>query len=400
MVQHNLRVIARREFAERATRPAYWITTLLGILVVIAMIVGPGLVTQLSHPAVKLGSVSVPRARLQAIYQKVPHQGSLTITKEASVRHANRQVRSGNLPGYFVTRGSRLTFVGSPNSEVDALIAAIDRQSLLSHISSQTFREVSHAETVSQVILVPMSPSSSMRIRTLSIYVLGIVLFMLVLMYGSLIGMSVVEEKETRHAEVLLARITPQSLLAGKITGFGLLAFLQLAIWGVAVGVTYVLHAHHGLPGQSLSPGDLLLFLLWALIGFAQYAIIFAALASRASRTSEMNQATMPISLLVMIGYMGSILAAGHPSGILATILHVLGFIPYVAPLLGFALLQLGGLPTWELILDIVLQVAVVVASLRIASQIFRRHLLNFKGLARRSRGLFRRDKRGMVGPR
>lgn len=371
-------VIARREFSERTARPVFWMTTLLGVILMIALIVGPSVIQKLSHPTVTVGSVGVPRVQLERIYQKIPHRGPLHVKYEPNLGAASRLVKSGHLSGFFAQRGSRTYFYGSPNGTVDALIAGINRVALVQSLGPKVLHTVMTAEAKTAVTVVPMAPTTSFIVRSLSIYALGLVLFMLVLMYGVLIGMSVVEEKETRHAEMLLARITPNALLSGKILGFGALAFLQLAIWAGAALITYLIHGHtaflHALPLE-----DICLFALWAIIGYGQYATIFAALASRATRTTEMNQATMPVTLIVLVGYFGSILASTHPVGILATILHAMAFVPFLAPIMAFALLQLGGLPWWQLLLDVSLQLFVWWWVLGYASRLFRRHLLDYQ---------------------
>lgn len=375
---HKTSVVARREFAERATRPVFWVTTALGVILMIALIVGPGVIHKLSHPAVTVGSVGVPRTQLEQIYQQIPHHGPLHVKREPNLGAATRLIKSGHLSGTFARRGSRFYFYGSPSQTVDALIAGMNRLALVQNLNPKVLHTVLTTAAKTAVTVIPLAPTTSFIVRSLSIYALGLVLFMLVLMYGVLIGMSVVEEKETRHAEMLLARLTPNVLLSGKILGFGALAFLQLAIWAGTSVITYQLNGHRAFL-HALPLADLCLFALWAIIGYGQYATIFAALASRASRTTEMNQATMPVVLILLVGYFGSILATTHPVGILATILHIMAFMPFLAPIMAFALLQLGGLPWWQLLLDVILQSLVWWSMLNYAGRLFRRHLLDYQ---------------------
>ena len=48
-----------------------------------------------------------------------------------------------------------------------------------------------------------------------------ILIFMIILMYGNWVAMSVVEEKSSRVMEVILNAATPFQLLAGKVLGVG-----------------------------------------------------------------------------------------------------------------------------------------------------------------------------------
>ena len=84
-----------------------------------------------------------------------------------------------------------------------------------------------------------------------------ILIFMIVIMYGNWIAMSVVEEKSSRVMEVVLNAATPFQLLAGKVFGVGAVAFTQYAAVVVAGGVALLLRNPVGAarPGQ-LGGGD------------------------------------------------------------------------------------------------------------------------------------------------
>ncbi len=378
-------IVARREFAERAIKPGYWVATLLGVVFMVALFIGPSVIHKLSHPTVTVGSIGISAPQLQTVYRQIPHHRPLRVKIEPTFSKAAHLVKSGHLQGFFTKRGARVYYYGSPGTGTGALIAGIDRFALFRHLQPQILHKVLQVEAHSAVVVVAMAPSTASIVRSASIYALGLVLFLLVMMYGVFIGLSVVEEKETRHAEMILAHINPNALLAGKILGFGGLAFLQLLIWGLAGVLSYLIHGHHA-QLYALPMGDMGLFTLWAVIGYGQYATLFAAMASRASRTAEMNQATMPVTLIVMVGYMGSILASTQPVGILATILHVTAFVPFLAPIMAFAMLQSGGLPWWQILLDVLLQLAVLWWALSYAAHIFRRHLLTYHPLAKLKR--------------
>ncbi|MFV0346722.1 MAG: ABC transporter permease [Bacteroidales bacterium] len=70
-------------------------------------------------------------------------------------------------------------------------------------------------------------------------YLLGIFMFMLVQMYGSMVGQSVLEEKSNKIVELILASVRPFQLLMGKIVGVSLVGLTQIAVWAT-IGVLFM----------------------------------------------------------------------------------------------------------------------------------------------------------------
>ncbi len=135
-----------------------------------------------------------------------------------------------------------------------------------------------------------------------------ILIFMMVIMYGTWIAMSVVEEKSSRVMEVVLNAATPFQLLTGKVLGVGAVAFSQYAAIVVTGVVALVLQdtiastvlgssGGAGLP-EGLSIGLLLAFAAYGVLGFLLYACLFAAAGSLVSRQEDVNTAVMPLTLL------------------------------------------------------------------------------------------------------
>lgn len=274
------------------------------------------------------------------------------------------------------------------------MIANLNHRALVHALPPRLLAALAAAEGHSQVRVVAVSEGAGLIARSVAIYALDVIMMVVVMTYGVFIGMSVVEEKESRHAEMLMAWTRPVRLLLGKILGFFALAFIQIALWSVSGLVALSVKAHH-LSIKGLSPSFLVLFLVWAIIGYLQYSTAFATLASRAQRSQEMNQAVMPLSLVAMLGYLGSVLALAHPAGIFQTLIHIAAFVPFLAPMLSLALLQLGGMPWWQVLIDVVWQLAFWAGLLRVAARLFHRHLLNYQSSLPKRWGFGRRAGRG-----
>ena len=140
----------------------------------------------------------------------------------------------------------------------------------------------------------------------------GILLFIVLGLYGSQVAQGVVEEKATRTMEILLATVRPSRLLTGKIVGIGLVGLLQLSIVAaatlVAVAVTNVVTT------PALGAANVLGYLVWFVLGYLLYAAGYAALASLVSRPEEVQGAVVPMAVFPIASYLLAYLALADPT--------------------------------------------------------------------------------------
>ena len=109
--------------------------------------------------------------------------------------------------------------------------------------------------------------------------------------------------------EVLLAAIPVRALLIGKIAGNALLGIAQMAVLVAAVVVTAALVG--GIPHFGSLVGASGWFLLFYLIGFLTVSCLFAGLGALASRTQDLQAATMPVQLIVIVAYLAAVIGRG-----------------------------------------------------------------------------------------
>ena len=213
-------------------------------------------------------------------------------------------------------------------------------------------------------VLQPRSPDATQD-RFVGLAV-GVLLFIVLGLYGSQVAQGVVEEKATRIIEILLATIRPSQLLAGKIVGIGLVGLLQLAIVGaatlVAVSVTNVVST------PALSAVSIAGYLVWFLLGFLLYATGYAALAALVSRPEEVQGAIAPMTVFPIGSYLLAYLALANPSSPIVTIASLL---PPFAPILMAVRTSGGDVPPWQVGLALVLAAAAVVGLTWLAGRIY-----------------------------
>jgi ABC-2 type transport system permease protein len=208
-----------------------------------------------------------------------------------------------------------------------------------------------------------------------------ILIFMIIVMYGNWIAMSVVEEKTSRVMEVVLNAATPVQLLAGKVFGVGAVALTQYAAV-VAVGMIALLAQQPlaslvlgggsatALP-EGLSPGLLLLFGVYGVLGFLLYASLFAAAGSLVSRQEDVNAVVMPMTLLATAGYMVGVYAALGLLDIRAWWIVVMTQVPFLSPFMMLGRAAAAVAEPWEILLSITLLVAAIAAAIWIAARFY-----------------------------
>ena len=183
----------------------------------------------------------------------------------------------------------------------------------------------------------------------------GIVFMMSAITFGTTIAQSVVEEKQTRIVEILLATVSARSILAGKILGNSILALGQVVAIAALSSVGMLA------TGQDLLLGELGTALIWFAIlfafGFVLLASLYAALASLVSRQEDVGSAISPVMWLVMIPYIAIV---GFSTDL--KILAIMSYVPFSAPIGMPMRLYLGVAEWWEPILSLgVLVVAIAI---------------------------------------
>ena len=172
-------------------------------------------------------------------------------------------------------------------------------------------------------------------------FVIAFLLYMMIMLYGQNVLRGVLEEKMTRVAEVVMASVKPDTLLAGKILGVGAVGLTQQIIWfgSAAVLGTYgaMMGKAMGAPGmQNVSMPTISLPLLFALIffflfGYVLYSSLFAAVGAMVGSQEEAQQAAQPVVLLLVASILLVQPIMFNPTGTLAVVMSI---IPFTAPVI------------------------------------------------------------------
>lgn len=211
---------------------------------------------------------------------------------------------------------------------------------------------------------------------------LSILIFMLIVLYGNWIAMSVVEEKSSRVMEVILNAATPFQLLSGKVLGVGAVALTQYAaILGAGV-LALLLQApiastvlgeagtQVALPA-GLTIGMLLLLGVFGVLGFLLYGVLYAAAGSLVSRQEDVQAAVMPLALVSTGAYLVAVYSATGLLDIRDGWISVIALIPFVSPFLILSQVTAGVATGPEVIGAIVLLLVSIAIALWVAARIY-----------------------------
>lgn len=205
----------------------------------------------------------------------------------------------------------------------DAMVRARIQAALAdAQVPASTIDEVLNQPAIQVRTVEPVDPN---RDANAGIAFIGVLLaYGQLFGYGVWVATGVIEEKSSRVVEVLLSAIRPRQLLAGKIAGIGALGICQLAfIAAFAIGLAVITGAID-LPATAI--GTALIVLTWFVMGFAFYAGLFAVSGSLVSRMEELQNAMVPINLLIFASFFISIGALENPDSTLAIVASILPF--------------------------------------------------------------------------
>jgi ABC-2 type transport system permease protein len=201
------------------------------------------------------------------------------------------------------------------------------------------------------------------------------VLYGLLAVYGQWVAQGIVEEKQSRVVEVLLATVRPTELLAGKVLGLGALGLAQiLLLAGVAAGgllLTDVVEV------PRAAWGALGLVIPWYVLGFLLYATLFGMAGSIVARVEDMQSAVIPVIVILVLALFGAQFALSDPTG---TVAAVAGILPLTAPIVQPILFAVGASSAWEVAAAIVLAVLAIVVMVPLAARIYRGGVLRTRG--------------------
>lgn len=196
-------------------------------------------------------------------------------------------------------------------------------------------------------------------------------LYMTVLLYGQMIGRSVVTEKTSKTVEIMLSSVTSRELMVGKILGLGAASMTQYAVWlTMAFVLAKVLGPLVGFSiPRGINPENLAWLVVFFVLAFLLYSSAYAALGAASEDEQHLGQLAWPllIFLIVPLVMIGSLV--GNPDSAIAVALSIF---PMTSPIVMLVRILVSPPPAGQLVLSLGLLAASVAGMALLAGKIFR----------------------------
>jgi ABC-2 type transport system permease protein len=206
---------------------------------------------------------------------------------------------------------------------------------------------------------------------TVVAFLFTFLLYMSLLMIGSMMMSAIIEEKNSRVVEILLSSMNSRDLLTGKILGTSITSIVQMTIWLspliILISTTWFM-----LPPEliiSISYLHILYFLVNYFLGLVTFLGLFASVGSVFESSQDAQQGMWPILILIIIPFFISMSMMENPGNSIAKIASML---PFASIIIMPARMSIIEIPLWQIITSLVINIATLMVVFAAAGKIYR----------------------------
>lgn len=209
---------------------------------------------------------------------------------------------------------------------------------------------------------------------------MGLMLTLFIMMYGSQIFNKVKTEKCNRIVEILATCVPGRTMMLAKIISVGLVGLTQLLLWGILLAALIVggcMITGTGAEFLSLLNADVLTGLLWSVAffigGYIFYGSLFAAVGAMTDKNNE-NQEYVAVLTFILLAsfYIGEYAVDnGNTPFSIACF-----YIPFTSSTVGAVNACTEAVPMWMTALSLVVLYAFALGALALAGKIYTSSLL------------------------
>ncbi len=401
-------VVLRREFLSRVKTKWFVISTVLGPLFMVAVVLLPMLMATQGGRERSIAVVDMSEAGFgETVTELLNGPAPVSAVRvEIGVADLERVADSlagvvglKELDGFLLVsdetvEDGRVEYRGSNAS------AQMDMEMLRRIVEQATLRERLQQRGVDPQLVAEATIQLNMRTVTvrggeateqtgettfLLAYFMWFLLYFAILFYGVQVLGAVVEEKTTRIVEVLVSSLKPFQLLAGKVLGVGAVGLFQLLVWAATARLLFtqreLLGRAMGFEGsaQAFSLPDvpiatIAVLIVYFVLGYFLYASMFAAVAATSSTEAEARQAQAPVTMLLVIPAVISLMAMiTEPDGGLFVALTL---IPLSSPIAMPGRWVVSDVTTAEVVASVSLLIAALALVTWLGGRIYRTGIL------------------------
>jgi len=383
--------IARQEFRMTAANKAFVIITLLGPFLLLAITILPTLLSQRGGgiaQGITVGVTGLDPDHWTALNKAAGLAGfSLQRGTTGEAAALKEQVRQGTLDGLLVIPENYLeadsfSYYSKTGTDI-MLIQTLEEMTSRIITTARMAREGLDPGLINNLSRRPWfrvlkasggetEEGQDFLTIMLTCIAFMMLIYMTVLLYGQMIGRSVIKEKSSKTVEIILSSVTPGDMMFGKLLGIGLAGIIQYSFWiTLALSLSRLIMPALGIESAitGVTPVNMAFLALFFVLAYFLYSACYAAIGSGAEDEQHMGQMGMPLLLFLIVPMVMVSFIVMNPGSPFTT---ALSFFPMTAPLVMLMRIVIAMPPWWEILLSVVLIMITTIWVVIAAARIFR----------------------------
>ncbi len=434
---NKISVIIKREYVTRVRKKSFIIMTILAPVLMAALVILPTVFMMNQEGDLKKIAVIEEKSDLfkevikntndaEFIYLGNANLSDLKLTFEEAGYYGILYISPEviNTPNAIQLISKQQPPIGLLDYIEGSLEKEIEKQKLLAYKIENLDEIMKNVETDVSVQTIKIDESGQVKETSTGIamalaYIFGLLMYMLVFIFGSQVMRGVIEEKTSRVVEVIISSVKPVQLMLGKIVGIALVGLTQFLIWiFLTMGIVGVLkntilqeknvtEITQSVP-QNLMSGNnqvaeselsaqvspelaelsklfdsalnqpwgiiIFSFIFYFITGYLLYASVFAAIGSAVDNETETQQFMLPVTIPIILALMVAIGTMQNPESSLS---FWCSMIPLTSPIVMMARIPFG-VPYWQLAISMALMVVTFLGFVWMAAKVYRTGILMY----------------------
>jgi ABC-2 type transport system permease protein len=398
-MSRKLWAIVKREYVERVRSKAFVVGTILGPLLMTAMILVPALAARSKGKPLRLSVIQANGELGPAIEKALAAQTSdgrarFNVVPASEIGRTEADFKQAvieqRLDGYLAL----------PEDAVDKAAASYYGRNVSNFGELRSIQEAANGVLVGRRLedagldagrvkdltrdldmkRIRLSETGEREDRGAAMFlalVLLMILYVSILVWGQAVLSSVIEEKTSRVVEVMAAGVPSTTLLLGKLVGVGGAGLTQFLVWSLSLLAVSLFSAGAigGFAMPEITPLMLVSFVLFFLLGYFFYSALYAAIGSAVNTVQEAQGLVFPVMLPIILAMVCWPAVLQAPDGPLA---FTVSMIPGMSPLIMFLRIVVQTPPMWQILLSMALLVLGILGVVWFAARVYRVGILMY----------------------
>jgi ABC-2 type transport system permease protein len=400
---HKIWLIIKREYQVRVRKKSFIIMTILGPLLMAALMIVP----------IYLANES-KQQRIIALNQQenffLEDTEFIHFTTIPNIEANNLKIDFKDSPYYAVLYIEKNQFTLYSDQQISLSVSKDIQRQIEQIIEKNNLKKAginlkiiedskAEVEIITKLVKEDGSSTNSHSEASMGIgFISGILIYIFIFMYGTMVMRGVIEEKTSRIVEIMISSVKPFQLMMGKIIGVALVGLTQFTLWILLTIVlstiaeiafldtsnmttqiskneqSIILSQIADITGGINLTQIFLSFIFYFIAGYLMYSSLFAAVGSAVDAEADTQQFILPITIPLILSFILIQPIMDNPDGALAFWMSI---IPFTSPVIMMVRLPFG-VASWELLLSMGILVSTFLASTWIAGRIYRVGILMY----------------------